>query len=106
MLTPEMEALLRRTLPIDYIDADRIVLRGPVNHGADIVVVASALNPACILFFLLVIGVLVRGPAIGEDLAEMPPYALPLLALILISVLVTVASIIFVQRRRTLSQST
>jgi hypothetical protein len=102
MLTPEMKTVLQRTLPIDHIDADRIVLRGPASRGADIAVVASALNPSCIVFYLLLIGVLLRGPAIGEDLAEMPPYSLPLLALVLISVLLTVASIIGVQRRRTL----
>jgi hypothetical protein len=102
MLTPEMKILLQRTLPIDHIDTDRIVLRGPVNRGADIAVVASAFNPACIAFYVLLIGVLLRGPAIGEDLADAPSYAVPLIVMILISVLATVAVIILAQRRRTL----
>ncbi len=102
MLTPEMESLLQRTLPIDSIDDERIVLRGPVNRGADIALFALVFNPAFIAISVLLIGVLFRGPAIGEDLAEIPPRWFPLPPLLLVSALVPALNIILVQRRRTL----
>lgn len=102
MLTPVVKALLLRTLPIDHIDADRIVLRGPVNRGADIAVVALAINPAFLTLLVLFVGSLVGPAAFGEALAEVHAPLLTLLPLILMSVLVTIATIILVRRRRTL----
>jgi len=102
MLTPEMEALLRRTLPIDYIDDERIVLRGPANRGADLAFIALVFNPAFIALLVLPIYLLLRGPAIGEDLAEIPARWLPLLPLLLLSALGPALNIIWVQHRRTL----
>src|SRR5512137_1586242 len=72
-LTAEVHALLRRTLPIVEAEADRIVLRGPVNPGAASPTLLLVTSPALVFAALGLVCVVFLGPGwIGETLADLP----------------------------------
>lgn len=91
---------MRRTLPIERVAADCVVLRGPVNGGMASLGGLIVLNPAVPVVAMWVTVVVFGGPSsLAEILVQTPPI---LILLTVLSALTLLVSIVFVRRGRTL----
>jgi hypothetical protein len=75
-LTLEMKAVLLRTLPIEHIDSDKIVLRGPIARGSGDLGLLVAINPTLLTVFVLLSGSLVMGRGFVDEVSAYFPLAL------------------------------